>query len=69
MSDPQLKIKNQTMVYRWTFRKNSLKLEKILWENPQLKYNIIDYGVILDLQKKSFTEPADSCPHWLKITL
>ena len=31
VSGPQLKIKNQIMVYRWTFGKDSLKLEKILW--------------------------------------
>ena len=24
---------------------------------------------MMDLQKKSFTEPAESCFHWLKITL
>ena len=23
----------------------------------------------MDLQKKSFIEPAESCPHWLKTTL
>ena len=23
----------------------------------------------MDLQKKSFIEPVESCPHWLKITL
>ena len=28
-----------------------------------------DYCVTLELQKKSFIEPAEtSCPHWLKIT-
>ena len=30
MSGPQLKIKNQSLAYRWTFKKDSLKLEKIL---------------------------------------
>ena len=30
MSGPQLKIKNQIMAYRWTFRKDPLKLENIL---------------------------------------
>ena len=24
---------------------------------------------MMDLQKKSFIEPAENCPHWLKITL
>ena len=30
MSDPPLKTENQVMSYRWTFRKDPLKLEKIL---------------------------------------
>ena len=30
ISSPQLKIKNQTMAYRWTFKKDPLKLEEIL---------------------------------------
>ena len=30
MSGPQLKIKNQIMEYRWTFRKDTLKWEEIL---------------------------------------
>ena len=30
MGGPQLKIKNQTMAYRWTSRKDPLKLGKIL---------------------------------------
>ena len=29
----------------------------------------MDYGVTMDLQKKSFIEPAKSCPDWLKIKL
>ena len=24
---------------------------------------------MMDLQKKSFIKPGESCPHWLKITL
>ena len=24
---------------------------------------------MIDLQKKSFIEPAESCPHWLRVTL
>ena len=24
---------------------------------------------MMDIQKKSFIEPAESCPHWLKTTL
>ena len=32
MSGPQLKIKNQIMTYRWTFRKNPLKFVS----DPQL---------------------------------
>ena len=34
-----------------------------------MKYDIIDYGVTMDLQKMSVIEPAKSCSHWLKITL
>ena len=49
------------MAYCCTFRKDFLKLEKILWA--------INYGVTMDLQKKSFVEHAESYPHWLKITL
>ena len=30
ISDRQSNIKNQIMAYRWTFRKDSVKLEKIL---------------------------------------
>ena len=30
MSDPQLKIKIQSMTYRWTFRKGPVKLDKVL---------------------------------------
>ena len=29
----------------------------------------MDYGVTMDLQKKSFIKPAESCPRWLKIPL
>ena len=60
MSGPQLKIKNQIMAYCWTFENGSLKLVKILWA--------MHYGVTMDPQKKSFIEPGESCPHWLKIT-
>ena len=57
MSGPQLKTENQIMRYRWTFRKDPLI------------YDIINYGVTMDFQKKYFIEPAESCSHWLKITL
>ena len=30
ISGPQLKIKNQIMAYQWAFRKDPLKLEKLL---------------------------------------
>ena len=33
------------------------------------KYDIVDYGVTMDLQKKSFIETDKSYPHCLKITL
>ena len=54
------------MAYRWTFGKDSLKLEKILWAIHN--YNTINYGVTMNLQKKLFSEPGKSFPHWLKIT-
>ena len=56
------------MAYRWTFGKDLLNLEKFC-EQSIIKYDIIDYGVTMDLQKMSFIETAESCPHWLKITL
>ena len=56
------------MAYRWTFGKDSLNLEKFC-EWSTIKYDIIDYGATMDLQKKSFIETGESCPHWLKITL
>ena len=31
--------------------------------------DMIDYGVTMGAQKKSFVKPGESCPHWLKITL
>ena len=34
-----------------------------------MKYDIIEYGVTMDLQKKSFIERGESCPHWSKVTL
>ena len=43
------------MGYRWTFRKDPLKLEKNFVSNLQLN-DIKDYDVTMDLQKKSFTE-------------
>ena len=47
LSGPQLEIKNQILAYRWIFRKNPRKLEKILWA-IHIKYDIIDYGVTMD---------------------
>ena len=56
------------MAYRWTFGKDPLKLEKILWAiDSYIWYN--DYGVTMDLQKKSFIKTAESCPHSFKFTL
>ena len=35
-----------------------------------MKYDIVDYGVKVELQKKCFIlKPAKSYPHWLKATL
>ena len=56
------------MAYRWTFKKDPLNLDKFC-QRSITKYDIIDYGVAMDLQKKSFIETGESCPHWLKITL
>ena len=61
VSCPPLKIKNQVMTYRWTFGKDCLKLEKFC-ERATIEYNIIDYGVTMDLQKKSFIKTGESCP-------
>ena len=50
------------MAYRWNFGKDSLKLEKFC-ERSTINYDTIDYGVIMDLQKKSFIKPGGRCPH------
>ena len=50
------------MAYRWTFRKDPLNLEKFC-ERSTIKYSIIDYGVTMDLQKKSFIKTGEGCPH------
>ena len=55
------------MEYRWTFGKGSLNLGK-LCERSTINYDVIDYGVTMDLQKKAFIETGESSPHWLKIT-
>ena len=56
------------MAYRWTFRKNHLKLKTFCGQSTT-KYNVIGYDVRMDLQKKSFIEPAESCPDLLKMAL
>ena len=33
------------------------------YERPTVRYDIVEYGVTMDLQKKSFIELAKSCPH------
>ena len=53
------------MAHRWTFKKDPLKLEKILRVIHNQIWNK-NYGVMMALQKKYFIEPAESCPHWLK---
>ena len=50
------------MAYRWTFGNDPLNLEKFC-ERSTIKYDIIDYGVTMDPQKKSFIETGESCPH------
>ena len=68
ISGSQLKIKNQIMAYRWTFKKDPLKLEKICGQS-RIKYDIVDYGVTMELQRKSFVEPSEIWPDWLKLAL
>ena len=51
------------MAYRWTFGNDPLNLEKFC-ERSTIKYDIIDYGVTMDPQKKSFIETGES--HLLK---
>ena len=58
MSGPQLKIKNQIMA------KRSSKIGENFVSNPQL--NMVQqtiYGITMEPKKKSFAEPAESCPH------
>ena len=68
ISGLQLKIK----IKLWH---NTGPSEKILWnhrkfcERSTIKYDTVNYGVKMDLQKNSFTKPAKSCPHWLDTTL
>ena len=65
------------MAYRESFGKDPLKLETF-FEQSTIKYDVIDYDVIdydvidydvidyvvtMDLRKKSFIEPAESCHH------
>ena len=53
------------MAYHWTFEKGPLKIR----EDPQfceqstIQYGIIDYGITMDLQKRSYIKPSESCPH------
>ena len=56
------------MAYRWTCGKGPQKLGKFC-EQSTTTYDIIDYSLTMDLQRKSFIEPAKSCPHWLQIKL
>ena len=56
------------MAYRWTFRKNPLKL-KTFCGRSTTKYNVIGYDVRMDPHKKSFIETAEICPHLLKMAL
>ena len=56
------------MAYHETFRKDPLNLEKFC-EWSTIKYDIIDYGVRTDPQKKSFIKTGESCLYWLKFTL
>ena len=44
-------------------QRRSYKITESSVSNREPKYDIIDYGVTMDFQKKSFIEPAKSCPH------
>ena len=68
ISGPQLNIKNQIIGYCSTFWK-ILKNYRKFCERSTIKYDIIYYGVTMDIRKKSFIKSAKSCPHWLKIKL
>ena len=46
------------MAYRWTFRKDLLKEDKFC-ERSTIKFDIIDCGVTVDIQKKSFIEHGE----------
>ena len=59
-------IKEQKSNY--DLQKRSSKIREDFVSDTQLN-DIIDYDVTMDLQKKSFIGPAESCSHWLKITL
>ena len=50
------------MAYRWTFGKDPLNYRKFC-KRSTIKFDTIDCGVTMDLQKKSFIEPGESCPH------
>ena len=47
----------------------TLQNKKKLCEWSTIKYVTVDNGVTMDLHKKFLIELAESCPHWLKITL
>ena len=50
------------MAYRWTFGKDPLKLKKFCVRFT-IKYDIVDYDVTMDLQKKScILKPVKGCP-------
>ena len=49
------------MAYRWNFGKDPRNLEKFC-ERSIIKYDVIDYDVIMGLQKKSSIETGVS-PH------
>ena len=47
------------MAYSWTFGKDLLNLDKFC-ERSTIKYDIIEYGVTMDLQKNSFIETGET---------
>ena len=59
INSPELKFKNQIIAYRWTFEKDSQKLDKFC-DQPTINCGTIDDGVTVDRQKNSFIKPGES---------
>ena len=49
------------MAYHWTFGKDPLNLEEF-YERSTIKYDIIDYGVTMNLQIENFIKEGVRSP-------